>query len=218
MKQILIFFLLVAPFFARSQGSITMLDKPFKINLAKDTAILNPLKRSPGYKSLSTLEQDVIYWLNEARLNPEGFYQDYVVPFVQQFPEAKGREFNSLSRDIKTVKSLPPLEPVELLNKVAAGHAKEIVSGKTGFTHAAAGGKSFEQRMKEAGVDGCAGENLYEGKDDALVAVILLLIDKDVNGYGHRKVILHPMLNTVGVSFLPSNSGSFILVQDFSCR
>ena len=51
--------------------------------------------------------------------------------------------------------------------------------------------KSFEQRMREAElVDAQA--RTYEGKEDALVAVILLLIDKDVSGYGHRKLFFTP--------------------------
>ena len=218
MKHIFFIFFAFVPFISKAQGSITMLDKPFNISLAKDSEILNPLKRTPAFNGLSTREQDVVYWVNVARLNPTKFYSDYIVPFVQQFPEAKGRAFNSLDKDINAAKGLKALEPMEMLNSVAVGHAKEIVSGKTGFTHAAAGGKSFEQRMREAGISSCAAENLYEGKDDALVAVILLLIDKDVSGYGHRKVILHPMFNTVGVSFLPSRTGNFILVQDFSCK
>ena len=218
MKHIFVLFFAIVPFIGKAQGSITMLDKPFNITLAKDSAVLNPLKRTPAFNGLSTLEQDVVYWVNVARLNPTKFYSDYIVPFVQQFPEAKGKAFNSLEKDISAAKGLRALEPMGMLNNVAVGHAKEIVTGKTGFTHAAAGGKSFEQRMREAGISGCAGENLYEGKEDALVAVILLLIDKDVSGYGHRKVMLHPMFNTVGVSFLPSRTGSFILVQDFSCK
>jgi uncharacterized protein YkwD len=114
--------------------------------------------------------------------------------------------------------ALPLFEPQALLNKTARGHAQEIVSGKIGVScMPGLGGKSFEQKDEEAGIVNCAGENILEGKGDGLVAVILLLIDKDVRGHGHRKLILHHSLNTIGVSFIPWKK-NYILVQDFSCK
>lgn len=195
-----------------------MADKPFNLHFALDSEILGNLNGFQAFRGLSKLEQEIIYWLNFIRANPHRFYTNYIIPFSSQFPEAKGRELSSLEKDMSSVKPMSPFEPIDLLNHTAAKHAGEIASGRIGFIHGAAGGRSFEERMKEAGINGCAGENLYEGKNDPLVAVILLLIDKDVPGSGHRKVILHPSLNTVGVSFIPGSKDNYILVQDFSCK
>ena len=192
-----------------------MEDKDFKVSRVPDTVVLSPLERNPAFRSLSQLEQDVIYWMNVVRKDPSKFYSTWVLPFIAQFPQAKGSDFKSLSGEMKA--ALPLFEPQALLNKTAKGHAQDIVSGKIGFVHAGIGGKSFEQRMKDAGIVNCAGENMLEGKGDGLVAVILLLIDKDVRGHGHRKLILHPSLNTIGVSFIPWKK-NYILVQDFSCK
>jgi len=192
-----------------------MEDKDFKTSRVPDTVILGPLERNAAFGSLSQLEQDVIYWMNVVRKDPARFYSTWVLPFTVQFPQAKGSDFKSLSSEMKS--ALPLFEPHAVLNKTARGHAQEIVAGKIGFVHTGIGGKSFEQRMKEAGIVNCAGENMLEGKGDGLVAVILLLIDKDVRGHGHRKLILHHSLNTIGVSFIPWKK-NYILVQDFSCK
>jgi len=192
-----------------------MLDKDFKVSRVPDSSVLGPLERNPAFESLSQLEQDIVYWMNMVRKDPAKFYSNWILPFISQFPEAKGSDFKSLSAEMKTPLAL--FEPWAGLNKTAKGHAQDIVAGRIGFTHAGPGGKSFEQRVKDAGIVNCAGENMLEGKDDALVAVILLLIDKNVRGHGHRKLILHPSLNTIGVAFIPWTR-NHILVQDFSCK
>ncbi len=72
--------------------------------------------------------------------------------------------------------------------------------------------------MIEAGIKICALENIYEGKKNALEAVILLLIDNNTPGVGHRKTILDKTIHSIGVSFADKKNGvDYILVQDFSC-
>jgi uncharacterized protein YkwD len=69
--------------------------------------------------------------------------------------------------------------------------------------------------MAKAGIPISCAENIYNGGDAALDAVITLLIDEGVSNLGHRRNILNKNARLIGVAFVPYNSGSFILVQDF---
>jgi hypothetical protein len=61
------------------------------------------------------------------------------------------------------------------------------------------------------------GEVIFDGKDDMLVAVILLLIDHLVPGVGHRKALLNPAFTRTGAAVRFSREGRAVMVQDLSC-
>ena len=88
-------------------------------------------------------------------------------------------------------------------------------SGKAG--HNTSSGKNFKSRIKTltktySGI----GENCdYREDDDALAIVFSLLIDKDVSDLGHRKNILHPKFQFVGVSIQPHKKYNYNCVMDF---
>lgn len=221
MFHVKLFFLLF--FFATSagvsiaQGSIELEDKPFSIRITRDDELDNWLQSNGVYQDLNKADKDMIYWVNAMRKNPKEFYEKYVAEFVRQFPESGGSNASSLKRDLEKAGRLQLMKPSSVLQKEALSHASDVAGNMKRLSHNSSTGKSFQQRMKESGITECAGENIYEGKQDALRAVILLLIDQGVAGMGHRKALLEPQFNLIGTASVPRGK-NFIIVQDFSCE
>ena len=201
---------------ARAQGHVITEDKPFEVNRTMDTSVLNPLVRS-GVREYSTeLELTYLYWVNRMRKNPAAFHKQYVQAYLKQFPEAVSEESKSLEADMQALGPLPPLTPVRSLYVASSIHAAFVA--RTGrLSHDGEGGKGFATRMEEAGVRTCAGEVIFDGKDDMLVGLILLLIDHRVPGVGHRKALLNPAFTRTGAAVKFSRSGRAVMVQDLSC-
>jgi hypothetical protein len=200
----------------RGQGHVVTADKPFEISRTVDTSISNMLVRS-GIKEYSNeQEATYLYWVNLMRRSPSAFHRQYVQPYLKQFPEAISDESRSLELDMLGLSALPPLVPVRSLYLPASLHAAFLA--RTGrLSHDGEGGKGFPTRMEEAGVRTCAGEVIFDGKDDMLVAVILLLIDHRVPGVGHRKALLNPAFTRTGAAVRFSREGRAVMVQDLSC-
>ncbi|MGL6268723.1 MAG: CAP domain-containing protein, partial [Chitinophagaceae bacterium] len=104
-------------------------------------------------------------------------------------------------------------------NKEASSHARDLALKQKTISHSSSDGRTFQQRMNDAQVKNCAGENILEGEKDALKAIIMLLIDQGVPDKGHRKALLNPDFNLMACSISPrKNSETFIHVQLFSCK
>ncbi len=201
---------------AKGQGYLVTADKPFEINRAMDTGIVNVLVRAGAREYASEQEMSYLYWVNIMRRNPSLFQRQYVQAYLKQFPEAISEESRSLEVEMSTLPALPPLVPVRSLYGASSLHAAFLA--RTGrLSHDGEGGKGFPTRMEEAGVRSCAGEVIFDGKDDMLVAVILLLIDHLVPGVGHRKALLNPAFTRTGAAVRFSREGRAVMVQDLSC-
>ncbi|HLO37219.1 MAG TPA: CAP domain-containing protein, partial [Lacibacter sp.] len=85
------------------------------------------------------------------------------------------------------------------------------------ISHNSSNGKSFAQRLQEAGKYACGAENVYVGSNKALESLITLLIDNGVPDKGHRMNLLDPRYGRMGVSLQNTGSGKGLLVQDFAC-
>lgn len=203
-----------------SQGSIVLNDKPFIIAPVKDSALANWLNDYPAYTQLATEEREIIYWVNYVRQNPQQFSDDILLPFLEQFPEAKSSYTRSLINELGNRSPVPPLIPSKKLNAVAGSHAMDLGTHRRSISHHSSKGESFKERLKKFGDFECASENVYEGKEDGLQAVLFLLIDAGVQNLGHRKNILDPGMKYTGVSFFPVNGRDtrVFMVQDFSCN
>jgi hypothetical protein len=216
----LIPFLLI-PIFIHSisvaQGSIELEDKPFTVTGNPDQKIQDWLSGFSIYKKMTPFERDVMYWVNVMRSNPSDFNDKYVRAFLSQFPEAESRYSKSLAADLKGSPALPLFKPTEILYSASVAHARDLALKQKRLSHSSSSGEDFLARVKKAGIKGCAAENLYEGKDDALKAIILLLIDQNVPDLGHRKSLLDPRLNLMSPGSQPKGN-KFILVQLFSCE
>ncbi|HEX5024229.1 MAG TPA: CAP domain-containing protein [Agriterribacter sp.] len=219
-RLILIFIVTLFLDSAYTQGSITFSDKNFIIQEEKDLSIQNWIQTDSSYWQLNPQEKDVIYWINYVRKQPQQFYSNVLVPFLEQFPEIKSPYTKSLKSELLSGYSRPMLKSSYKLNKVAASHAQDLGSSGINISHSSSSGQSFQQRMTNAGLLDCISENIYEGRQDALIAIIFLLIDQGVKNVGHRKNMLDPDMKFIGVSFSPikKNPSHAFMVQDFSCE
>ncbi len=217
LKIIVLLLIGLNPLDTLCQGSIALEDKPFVIQITRDEELGKWLESSTAYRQMPKPEKEMLYWVNLMRKNPKGFYDRYIAEFIKQYPESGGSNANSLKGDLNKSADLQLLKPSSILQKEANSHAADVARNQKGLSHQSSSGKSFQQRMKDRGITECAGENIYEGKEDALRAVILLLIDQGVPGVGHRKALLEPRFNLMGSASVPRGK-NFIIVQDFSCE
>lgn len=205
--------------FCSGQAVVTLEDKDFKPDITPDTSLANWLASFPEYKALTLEEQGVFYWVNYMRKDPKKFSIVVLGSFLREFKEMDNADSRSLKADLTATQPLKLLKPNSILLQTASSQANDL--GKNGKTisHNSTRGKSFGERMKEAGVQKCAYENIYSGKKDALEAIILLLIDSGVPNKGHRKALLNSDISIMGVSFAPFEAQrNFVMVQDFSCE
>lgn len=215
----LLFYLILIPHLIFSQGSMEIEDKPFALNLARNKTIDSFLLQSASFKDFSPEEQAVFYWVNFLRNDPVGFKNQVILPFLALFPEANTNYAKSLLKDLDGQSRLELIEPSSFLGKETSKHAKDLALKQKTISHSSSDGRSFQQRMSDAQVSKCAGENILEGKKDALKAIIMLLIDQGVPDKGHRKALLNPEFNLMANSIIAKkNSEKFIHVQLFSCR
>jgi hypothetical protein len=209
--------LLIGLVSAKGQGAVIMQDKAFVYQHKKDSGILATISREAAYSNMLAFEQDAVYWINFMRRNPGQFRVDFLKPFLAQFPEMQSAAARSLDKELTEATAMSVLLPSINLDKAASLQAGYLVESHQ-FTHTGPRGKSFKQRMEDVGIKGCAGENLFEGKADPLVSLILLLIDQGVSGYGHRKALLNTAFGRIGVSAMVDGAGSMMMVQVFSCQ
>ena len=211
--------LILFPIISFSQGTMQLEDKPFVSKQARVRSVDSFLVSFKSFKSYSSDEQAFFYWVNVLRSDPGAFKEQIIEPFLASFPEANSNYSKSLLSDLSHQEPLPLVEPNTLLTKATKEHAYDLVHNQKGISHSSSDGRNFQQRMKDAGITKCAGENILEGNKDALKAIIMLLIDQGVPDKGHRRALLNPSFNLMGCSILAkSNGNDHILVQLFSCR
>ncbi|MBV4356765.1 CAP domain-containing protein [Pinibacter aurantiacus] len=180
----------------------------------RDTAIMNFLKKQPAFSKLSARERDVLYWVNEVRVHPREFYDKHVASYVSANVSSHNANVRSLKNELYKASPVTPLIVVSTLNQTSKNHAIDLARHQQ-FSHNSSDGTSFSRRMAKAGINISCSENIFNGGESALDAVITLLIDEGVPGYGHRRNLLNKKARLIGVAFLPYNSSSFIMVQDF---
>ncbi|MEN9952595.1 MAG: hypothetical protein RLZZ520_863 [Bacteroidota bacterium] len=201
------------------QSQFILQDKKFSPALEVDQQLLEYVNAQTKGRGLAEQEIQFFYWSNFLRLYPKRFYTDIIGAFLSSFPEAKGKEAESLKKELL---SLPPLSrnrfSVQLAD-LALEHASDLSDNANQISHVDSKGRNFAQRMKMGGVTKCAAENIYTGKNDGLLALIMLMLDIGLESAGHRKNILNPNLVNMGLSVRPDKNGeSIILVQVFGCN
>lgn len=159
-----------------------------------------------GY--LTEEEKKVILFNNLARINGPLFTETFLAEWLKD--KKPSRYTRSLIKDLKSVKDLPLLYPYEDLTRTAREHAEK--SGRRGST----GHQDFDRRAKEAFKNySLFAENCAYGFESAFANVVELLIDEGVSDLGHRKNMLNPQFNAIGVSIQPHKSFRFNLVMNF---
>ena len=201
---------------AAAQATLFLDDKPFLYKFEKDSIIWRELASNNDFQQLEKEEKEFFYWVNVFRSNPKWFYEQPVVSFLNQFPEANTAEAKSLRDDLFSARPMPKFIPDYRLMAAAKAHALDLsVSGQ--ISHISSSGKGFQERIGLVGNFTCAAENIYSGSVNGLEALILLLIDHGVPGLGHRKNLLNPSLQRMGVSFKGLERKIGVLVQIMAC-
>ncbi len=155
-------------------------------------------------------EKKVILYANLARANGRLFASTFLDEYIRIKKLKPNSYTRSLYDELQHVRDLPMLLPERDLYKVAREHASW--SGKKGYE----GHKGFKQRfspiMKKYTE---VGENIYYGPYTPLEIVIQLLIDDGIEDLGHRKNLLSPKFNSIGVAIKPHKTYEYNCVMGF---
>lgn len=216
----IIFFAVIAhsPSAEAQVSSVTLIDQPFNFPGAKNKTLLRTLETYPVYNKASRQEKDLIYWSNYSRLFPTHFRDSALIPFITGQPGLRNNSYTkSLIKTLDQNQVLPFLAPEALLTRVATNHAADIYQNNGRISHQSSDGTGFANRMRKAGITQCASENISSGKDDALVALLLLYLDIGLPDLGHRKNLLNPAFTQIGVSVIQLQNSQYLMVQDLGC-
>jgi len=104
-KHLMLFIFLLAAFDTLSQGTVVLSDKRFQAQRNVDTAVYNSLTRQALFNTLDKSEKELLYWVNLMRKDPMAFKNNYVLPFLEQFPEAQSPESKSLVKRMSVLAS-----------------------------------------------------------------------------------------------------------------
>ena len=217
-KQLLLLLFLL-PFGVVAQSQFSLQDKRFTPSLSIDQDLMEYVSEQIKGKGLTDEEKRFFYWSNFLRQYPKRFNQEIIDAFLKEFPEAKGKEAESLRKELLSLSALSKYKFSDLLADLSLERANDLSENSSQISHNDSKGRSFAQRMKLGGVTKCAAENIYTGKNDGLLALIMLLLDIGLESAGHRKNILNPSFTNMGLSIRPHQTGqSIILVQIFGCN
>ena len=173
--------------------------------------VVRDLHTGRGIPYMNEEEQKVILFMNMARYDGRLFSETFLDAYVEENQVDNTGYLRSLRKDLAAVSGLAPMVPEKDLTSVAQGHATR--SGETGHV----GHKDINKRF--APLRGnpymAWGENCSYGFDEAISIVITLLIDEGIKDVGHRKNILNPDYNSVGVAIRPHKSYRVNCVMDF---
>jgi hypothetical protein len=214
-----LFILFLLPMLVAAQAQFSLQDKKFSPSVELDQQLLEYVNMQIKGRALTEQEKQFFYWSNFLRLYPKRFSSEIIGSFLSTFPEAKGREAESLKKELLSLSPLPKYNFSVQLADLALEHASDLSDNANQISHVDSKGRTFPERMKMGGVTKCAAENIYTGKNDGLLALIMLLLDIGLEPAGHRKNILNPNLVNMGLSIRPHKNGeSIILVQVFGCN
>ena len=148
------------------------------------------------------------------------FYDSVIFPVSLLYPQLKGQNFESLQIELSKTEPLPLFILDSALNKMANGHATDLVIHKMSPSHSSSDGESFSERFKKYGLINCGGENISFGStsSDPLFMLVLLYLDLNVSNLGHRKALLNSNYIRTGIASASYENGNTIIVQDFACK
>ena len=205
--QINIFFL----FFLLLSPSLKAQTDPWQ---AWDAEVVGTLNTAAGTEYLNQEEKKVILFMNMARHNGQLFSETLLDRYIQENRLNNNSYIRSLRKDLKKAKGLTPLLPEEDLTVIAQGHATS--TGKKGTTGHGGFKKRFEPLMGRPYLH--VGENCSYGYERAIDIVLSLLIDEGIKDLGHRKNILAPDFNSIGVAIRPHKTYRVNCVMDFGAQ
>lgn len=178
---------------------------------AWDAEVVRTLNTASDTEYLNDEEKKVILFMNMARYDGTLFSETFLPAYIQEKGLDNNAYVRSLRRDLKKVQQLKPLVPEQDLSAVAREHAR--LMGEKGRTGHDGFKKRFEALMGNPYLH--VGENCSYGYERAIDIVLSLLIDDGIKDVGHRKNILAPDFNSVGVAIRPHKTYRVNCVMDF---
>jgi uncharacterized protein YkwD len=175
-----------------------------------DNAVVSKANTGAEAEFLKDDEKKVLLLTNLARADGPLFAETILKQYMV-LKELKNNSYiRSLVRDLKNARDLPMLIPEKDLYDVAREHATR--AGIRDYQ----GHKGFKKRY-ESVMDKYleVGENIYYGNYTAEEIVIQLLIDEGIEDLGHRKNLLNPRFNSLGVAIKPHKSFQYNCVMSF---
>jgi len=171
----------------------------------------------PYLPGLNAFQQEWFYWTNYSRENPKRFWDSVVSPILNIYPAFRNNYTKSLKEDLYKANTLPFVKPNADLAKVAQVLAAALSKNTSGPSHTSPSGQTFEDRMKSISIKKCAGENISFGAPNSLLMLVLLYVDEGVPDVGHRKTLLNPLFEEMGIGFSVYPDNRYMVVQDFAC-
>lgn len=197
-------------------GTTTLELRPLPEMPAKDPKVMEFLQ-AKGVNALSETEQEWFYWTNYSRQYPQKFWDSVLTPLLAVFPPLRNSFSASLKHDLYASPALAMVKPNSNLAKVAAIHAKDLAKHNSLPSHTSPSGATFQERMENANISFCAGENISYGPWGTVLMIALLYIDEGVPDLGHRKSLLTPNFVEMGIGIGKYQDGRTLVVQDFAC-
>ena len=158
--------------------------------------------------TMSSEEMQMIDEINLMRKDPKGYVKhvEAYINKVQNDPgysaADKAEEISAARSLIDDLKNTPPLSilrPHEGLHQVGIKHGKDVQSqGMIG--HKGNDGSWPWDRVKRDTDLKDGNENLVAGGEGVKESLMILLVDSGIPGYGHRKTLLEPKWDYVGVN------------------
>lgn len=164
---------------------------------------------------LSDDEKEVVLFINLIRYNGAAFWQHHALPYIKTHEIPHTKYVRSLERELKATKNLAPLYPSKALFDAAKTHA--VASGKEGVVGHRSSAGSFEKRLKPLSDRfNYILENCDYGSSGAMDILMNLMIDEGIPDVGHRKNILHPEIDAIGLAIAPHKNYRYTCVQVFA--
>lgn len=155
-------------------------------------------------------EKKLIYYINKVRSNPPLFADLYL--FHRRNRSYLDKECFEL---LKSLSPLPLVTPNEQLCNVAKVHSIDVANNNLSG-HLSSDGRTLKQRLGNLKVNHeKIGENISFGICDPLQIIVDLLVDESETK-GHRKNILDPEFDWVGVAIQEHSYWGKCSVQDFA--
>jgi uncharacterized protein YkwD len=173
--------------------------------------ILEAANTAKNIPNLSNEEKIIIQICNLARTNGKLFSETFLKDYLE---DKKTNNYSrSLIKNLKTISELPLLKYQDDLYEVAREHA--TTSGKRGTL----GHQRFDKRYGPLlGKYSSVAENCAYGYETGIKNALELLIDEGVPDLGHRKNILNPEFNSIGVSIKPHKTYRYNCVMSFGSK
>lgn len=173
-------------------------------------AEINRANTAAEVEGISDTDKAIIMYCNLARMDGAKFWSNYAAGVIGT---KKTTNTESLRNDLAKIKGLKMLCPEQGLCQSAKAHAKDMYDNDF-FSHNSNDGTNCFGRIGKYYQASAQAENIAAGRSDALLIVMQWLIDEGVPSLGHRKNILNPAYEAIGVCTGKHKSWGYCSVMD----